>query len=465
MLTSFAAAVYRSSAKFRCVPALCAALVAIAPFTPAPAAAQAPAPGNEAPSTSLEEAAAYALAHNPSVAQAAAAVRAARARVTQRRALRMPQLGVNNYIVRQGPEVPGFAPGAPSAVPVWRWNVGVFLSQVIFDWGERAASQTAAERDAEAAAQRLAETRNNVRLVAGTTYYNVLRARELIEVADERVRSAQEQLRVSRARFESDVAPRFDVIRGEAELAAAEQELIEAKNDVSLAEATFNTALGRPVTSPVRLEMPGAVNVPEISFESLREVALQSRPRLEALRKVVQAGAATVRSRRAENKPQVTLNSTYDRPNPGGFASTEYRYSAGLVMTFPFMDSGLTRGRVREAQALADADAQVLEQARLEVELDVRQAQLDLQEAAQRAAAAAKELASAREALRVASVRYRAGVGTNLEVTDAQLAVARAGQNVANSRYDYQTAITRLEHATGTSIAHLTAGRATPQGK
>ena len=75
-----------------------------------------------------------------------------------------------------------------------------------------------------------------------------------------------------------------------------------------------------------------------------------------------------------------------------------------------------------------------------------------------------QELTSAREALRVASVRYRAGVGTNLEVTDAQLAVARAGQNLANSRYDYQTAVVRLEHATGTRMAELSsAGRVNPE--
>ena len=88
----------------------------------------------------------------------------------------------------------------------------------------------------------------------------------------------------------------------------------------------------------------------------------------------------------------------------------------------------------------------------------MRQAQLDLIEARQRIGTAQKELASAREALRVAEVRYRAGVGTNVEVTDAQVAVARAGQNVADAEFDYQTAIVRLEYATGASAEALRAG-------
>jgi outer membrane protein TolC len=391
------------------------------------------------------------------VAGAAALVREARARVTQQKAFRLPQAGVNNFIFRQGPVVPSFD-GGNDAVPAWRWNVGVFLSQVLFDWGQREAAQRAAQRNVDAARFREGETVNDVRLVVSTAFYNVQRALELVTVAAERVKNATEQLRVAKAKFETDVAPRFDVIRTEAELAAAQQELIEAQNDVSLSEATFNTALGRDVVTPVVLERKPLPEPPALEFERLRNAAVTARPGLEAIRQEIRAGQQTVRSRRAENKPQVGLSTSYDRPNPGGFASTDYRYSAGLVMTWPFLDSGLTRGRVREAQAQIEVDRQFLEQSRQQVELDVRQAQLDVEEARKRIETAQKEQASAREALRVAEVRYGAGVGTNVEVTDAQVAVARAGQNLANAQFDYQAALSRLEFATGVPLPTLLSG-------
>ena len=116
-------------------------------------------------------------------------------------------------------------------------------------------------------------------------------------------------------------------------------------------------------------------------------------------------------------------------------------------MTFPFFDNGLTRGRVREAQAFQERDRATLERLRQQVDLDVRQALLDISEARQRITTSEKELISAREALRVAEVRYRSGVGTTVEVTDAQLAVSRAGQNLANSRFDLTSPNTKIEQS------------------
>jgi outer membrane protein len=405
----------------------------------------------------LDEAVAYAIEHNPRVGGAAAQVRQARARIGQQRALRGPQFGVNNNVFRQGPVIPGFSPGDPPAFPPYRWNVGVFLSQVIFDWGQRASRQSAAEREAAAAKYRMAETQNDVRLVVSAAFFNILRAQQLLNVAKERREAAAEQLRVAKARFEADVAPRFDVIRTEAELANAEQEVISAQNDVALANAAFNTALGRPVDTPVQIRFEPETPDPDVPFETAREMGLESRPQLNALREEVRSSQHEVKARRAENKPQVALSGAYDRPNPGGFASSTYRYNLGLVMTWPFFDSGLTRNRVREAEGFLAEDQKALEEARQQMELDVKQALLDIEEAERRIEVARKELASAREALRVSDVRYRAGVGTNVEVTDAQVAVARAGQNEANALFDYETAIARLEYATGTTIEKLLA--------
>jgi len=422
---------------------------------PPPTPALQPAVGGQ-PFT-LDEAVAFALKNNPRVGGAAAQVRQARARITQQRALRGPQLGVNNNVFRQGPVIPGFSPGSPPAFPPHRYNVGVFISQVVFDWGQRASRQSAAEREAAAAEFRTAETQNDVRLVVAATFLNILRAQQLLIVANERSESTAEQLRVAKARFEADVAPRYDVIRSEAEHANAQQSVIEAQNDVALAHAAFNTALGRPVETPVLLRYEPEPPRPEVPFDAARDTGLENRPQLDALREDIKSGQHEVKARRAENRPQIAIAGAYDRPNPGGFAPTAYRYNLGLVMTWPFFDSGFTRGRVREAQGLLEEDRKAFDQARQQMELDVRQALLDIDEAQKRITVARTELTASREALRVSEVRYRAGVGTNVEVTDAQVATARAGQNVANAQFDYETAIARLEYATGTTLDKLLA--------
>jgi outer membrane protein TolC len=404
----------------------------------------------------LEQAVAYAVRHNPTVGEAAGLITQARGFRIQARAARLPQAGVNNYIYRQGPVVPSAIPGGNPAVPGWRYNVGVFINQVLFDWGQRRNAENAAKHDVTAAQYRQEETENNVRLVVGTTFFNILRAQELVIVAEERVASATEQLRVAKARFESDVAPRFDVIRSEAELANAQQELIQAQNQVALAEANFNQALGRDVNTAVVINPEAQPARSDFSFRELRSTASAKRPTIQAYLEDIRGLEDTVRSRRAENKPQISLGATYDRPNPGGFASTDYHYTLGLVMTWPFFDGFFTRGRVREAQGTLEARKFRLESERQQVELDIKQGQLDVDEALKRVETSRKEQASAREALRVAEVRYRSGVGTNVEVTDAQVAVARAGQDLANAEFDFLTALVRLEFATGSSVAGLT---------
>jgi outer membrane protein TolC len=339
-------------------------------------------------------------------------------------------------------------------VPDVRWSVGVFLSQILFDWGQRSALQRSSEKEANAATLRVGESKNNIRLVVSAAYYNVLRAQRLMNVATERRESAQEQLRVATERFNNDVAPRFDVIRSEAELANAEQEVIQAQNEIALSEATFNTALGRDVAMSVALKPETSELTTPVPFETARKATLKNRPELLAQDELIKANQDLVRARRAENKPQVSLQSGYSRQNPTGF-NTGQSYNAGLVMTFPFLDSGLTRNRVREAQAQTEIQQHFYEQTRQQVELDLKQALLDMEEARLRINSANKELTSAREALRVAEVRYRAGVGTNVEVTDAQVAVARAGQNVANARFDFLTALARTENAAGAPVTAL----------
>lgn len=443
-----------------------------APGGPAPLAPQAPLSGSSTTATrpadrpfTLDEAVAYALQNNPRIGGAAAQIREARARVTQRRAERGPQFGVNNFVLRQGPVIPGFQPGSDPAFPPYSWNVGVFVSQVLFDFGQRAHRQSAATHETTAARLRALETGNDVRLVVATTFFNILRAEQLLLVAQERQAATAEQLRVARARFEADIAPRFDVIRSEAELANAEQDVIAAQNDVALANASFNTALGRDVAATVALRYEAEPAHPDVPLNTARETASSNRPQLEAIREDIRSGVEEVRARRAESRPQIGLTGAYNRPNPGGFASTAYRYNLGLTMSWPFFDSGFIRGRVRETQAVVEGNRQFLEQARQQVDLDVRQAGLDIQEAQKRIVASQKEVSAAREALRVSQVRYRAGVGTNVEVTDAQVALARAGQNLANAQFDYETAISRLEFAAGVPIEKLLAPQSTTPGQ
>jgi outer membrane protein TolC len=118
-------------------------------------------------------------------------------------------------------------------------------------------------------------------------------------------------------------------------------------------------------------------------------------------------------------------------------------------LSLPFFDSGATRAQVRQAQsevATADYNEQDISQ---QIALELRQADLDLQNAQERRQSTEKDVEQAKEALRLAQVRYQAGVSPAVEVIDAETAFAQSRSNQVNARYDYQLSQARLNYALG----------------
>jgi outer membrane protein TolC len=115
----------------------------------------------------------------------------------------------------------------------------------------------------------------------------------------------------------------------------------------------------------------------------------------------------------------------------------------------PIFDGGLNRSLVKQARAEEDKAKIFLDQATLGVTLEVRQAYLNMQSAEARIQTAARALDSAREALRVANLRYQEGVGTPVELSDANTQFVAARTAVVDAIYAYRIAVANLQRAIG----------------
>ena len=403
---------------------------------------------------SLDAAVAIALENHPQLDIAAAVLREGRHLVSERKALRLPVVSMQNNYFRQGPVVPSFSTLAEPIVPPRRYSVAANVRQNIYDFGERAAATDEARRLLRASREELGQLRHDIELLVEASYYDVLRAQALVLVEAQRVAQAQEQLRIAQERFDQGTGARFDVFRFRTEVANAEQALIAAENDVELTKAGFNNALGRDLRQPVALESVAEPQPQQVDLMRALAAAAEARPLLDAERERIEAARAGVRVARTGNRPTIDFAAAYQKKNVTGF-SPDHDWNAGLIMTFPFMDSGLTRSRVLQASDRVAQARGRLEDTRQAVELEVREAHLDMGEAAALIGAAQVELADAGETLRVANARYELGVGVYLEVIDGQVAVARAATNLANAQYDYLVGVSRLERATGVPLAAL----------
>ncbi|GBD30562.1 hypothetical protein HRbin32_01670 [bacterium HR32] len=161
-----------------------------------------------------------------------------------------------------------------------------------------------------------------------------------------------------------------------------------------------------------------------------------------------EAARAGVDLARSGGKPNVALAAQYDLT--GNTPSNLFgAWSVTLAVTLSLYDGGITRERVREAELRLQQLEVLQAQARQRAELEVRQAWLALQQAGPELAAAERAAEQAREALRIARVRFEAGVGTSLELVTAQAQLAQAEVGLAVARFNQNLARSQLLLASG----------------
>ena len=407
----------------------------------------------------LEEAIAQALAHNPQLAASTQAVGVAAARVGQAKAQDRFNLTANYRDTFQGPTVSFTVPDPSTGelvtadvVPDRTSSYSVNLRKTLWAGGRLKASQRLARRGMDASRQELRSTRQEVVLQVTEAYLGILKTQELREVARQTVTQAQNHRRTAQAHFEAGTAPRFDVLRAEVEVANAEERRLTAENGVELAKAALNNVLGQDPNRPIEATpvTPEITPAPELS--SVLAQAMGNRPELAGLEQNIAASREGARVARSGRRPSVVLDANYNQQTATAF-SDDFSWNASVVVSVPLWDGGLSRAQEAESRRQAAQLSQTYEQIRRGIELEVKQAWLNIEEARLRMATAATAVTQAEESARIARVRYEAGVSISTELFDAEVALTLARTNRVNATYDYILAWARLDKARGALAA------------
>lgn len=327
------------------------------------------------------------------------------------------------------------------------------------------------------------QTQNDTVLAIKNAFYNVLRAKALVVVAKETLQNDIDRLADAQKKLKAGTAAPFDVLSAQTEVANAQQQLIAAQSNVSLAIAQLNSALGIAIDTPLEISDAGAVeNPPDVpppsalqqlgnlevpqnmetdqaahsslnlgsAYDALVQEALKTRPEVLAADAQLAAARKGILLAQKSYLPSVAVSAqvTYS-PDAAGFAPKTTSGALVLSVSIPLYDGGQASAQLEQARALvAQAETQ-RRNAIDQVELDVRSAYLNLLQARDRVAVANQALAEARESYRLATVRYTSGVSPILEVSNAQAALTQAEQNQVNALYDYNNARAALDRAVG----------------
>lgn len=291
---------------------------------------------------------------------------------------------------------------------------------------------------------------NDIKLNARDAFLQVLRAQKLISVQQQALTDAQEQLKNTQLLEQGGVAAHVDTLRAQSQVQQAQSDLIAAQNALAIANANFNAVLARPIDTPVDLVDIAALPPQPAQEAKLREDAHKRRPEARSLLQVRQALAEVRRAEQGGLLPTLNFSVNYNRNLDTGAFSQPYTLAGTFTFALPIFDSGVTRARVREARQDEEQARIQYEQTLESISQEVRQAMANLTNAQQRLESATKQVQYADENLRLARLRYQAGEGILLQVTDAETLLTQARNQEVTARYDYLTSYAQLQHALGT---------------
>jgi len=398
----------------------------------------------------LQQLLSYALSNNSQTRSAWLNARAAAAGAASRRSAYYPTVEID---AQAGFAHQSFAKGALT-FDQWALTPSAQLTWLLLDLGGRSADVEEADRLLEAANLNHGAAVQDLLLLVQQGYFQYQGAKALLTSAQASVREAQTAYQAAEERRRAGVATLADVLQAKTQLSQAVLALQQAEGNVATARGALATSLGVSATLPVDVaDLPQRLDVQPLgeAVDKLIERAESQRPDLARARAQALAVESRASSIRSRGLPKLVV---------GANASRNYyldepwvhgdNYSAAVTLQIPLFNGFKDTSDLLQAQELAKAahaDAETLEQ---QVILQVWTSYQAVKTAEKRVGSAQDLLAAAAQSAEVAEGRYKAGVGSILDLLTAQSALANARAQDVQARANWLLSIASLAHDTGT---------------
>ncbi|MBW4488886.1 MAG: TolC family protein [Trichocoleus desertorum ATA4-8-CV12] len=338
----------------------------------------------------------------------------------------------------------------------------VGVSYDIFTSGRRSATIRARETQVRSNELEVEVQREQLRLDVTNNYYDLQQSDEQVRISRAAVETAQASLRDALALERAGVGTRFDVLRFQVDLANSQQDLTQALSDQRTARRQLaqrlNTTQSIDLAAADPVEISGLWN---LSLEQSIVQAFKNRAELEQQLLQREINQQQRQIALSENRPQISafLNTSLQDQFDDDRDALR-RYSLGARVNWNLFDGGAARARARQEEINAEITENQFADTRNQVRLDVEQSFFNLQSNFENIQTASVALEQARESLRLARLRFQAGVGTQTDVISAQNELTRAEGNRLNAILNYNRALANLQR----SITNLGAAPTTPIG-
>jgi len=300
---------------------------------------------------------------------------------------------------------------------------------------------------------RVSQQELNTAYTVKSMYFNLLQASATFTIMQKALERTQELMKIAQTKYELGSASRSDVLKAKVSLSEAQLNLLTAENSVKKAQANLDYAIGEPVDQEIKVEEVEISGV-EYTFEDASAQALSSNPGYLSVQEDARAAKYGLRYALGSYLPSLSISASkyWVGPELGRIDewwSKNYTTYIGARFSFNIFDRFQTKQQADRAKAsLRTAEYQVSDQKRA-VELEVREAYLNLQEKTKARELSDEKLASAQEDYKLAQEKYTLGAATILDILDAEVSLKTAESSMVDSRYGYLLAIAELQKVMG----------------
>jgi outer membrane protein TolC len=400
----------------------------------------------------LQKALSLAVRHHPQVQLAGGTVESARGSYKAVRSELFPRLNTYGGLTQSQQTRAVVTGGIPVVQSQRAWDMTgvVQVQQLLFDYWKTPLQTSGAARQLRASRQDSLGILQDVTLNAQVAYIAYLQATSTRQVDYDALALAQAHLRQAQLLLDVGKGIRYDVVTAQVKVASAQLNVITAENLVTLSQLSLENALGVELGDTLVLLDSLQADTMLVDLDSSLTLALHKRTDLLAGRLRVQGAESQMTAARLAWLPPIVATAGY-----GWYLFNMTRpwssdWNVGLSLQIPPFLSGAIPAGIAQARgglAIARAELSTAVQA---VKRDVTQQVTGLAEASRRMQLSTTTLEQARLALAMAQERYRVGLGTALELTDAEMALTNTRRSRIQAMADYRICLARLERAMGT---------------
>lgn len=343
------------------------------------------------------------------------------------------------------------AGGLNNPVILNRYSNGVAIGQLITDFGRTKNLVASSRLRAQAAQENVQTARQDVLLQVDRAYYDVLKAQAVLRVAEQTVKDRQLVADQINALASNKLKSGLDVSFANVNLADAKLLLAQSQNDKQAALAALSAALGYSDQRAFEVEDVPLPSTPLPQFADLVNQAFHNRPELISQRYTQQASEKFARAERDLRLPTISAIAAAGETPVHQAALADNYAAAGVNVNIPIFNGHLFAARRAQAEFKARAEAENLRVLQDRIARDIRVAWLNANTAYQRLDLTHQLMQQATQALELAQSRYKLGLSSIVELSQAQLFQTQADIEQASAKYDYEFQIANLNYQVGAS--------------